>query len=97
MSLLRSPVFKTIGATLLGVAVFGYCVTVVLKVVRGEGLSAYVTAQGVVVPYVAAFVVIVLVAVVLVAVGLHRLWLLSEPSRMRRAASKSSETRSGRG
>jgi hypothetical protein len=94
MSLLRSPVFKTIGATLVGVALLGLCVAVVVKVFRGEGLSAYITAKGAVVPHVAALVLIALVAVTLVGVGMHRLWLLSEPARMRRVARKAA-TRSG--
>ncbi len=93
MSLLRSPVFKSIGAVCFGIAVLGFCAHVTLKVLRGEGLSTYVNAKGVVTPYVAGFVLIMVVGIVFLVVGINHLWLMSEPARMRRALERARQAR----
>jgi heme A synthase len=90
MALRDSKVFRAIAYTLTGLSLIAFALTVVMRVVHGEGAESYRDGRGLPVPNIAALVTIVTVVAVLFGALCHRLWCAMREHVRRRRDARSS-------
>ena len=90
MALRDSKVFRTIAYTLTGLSLIAFALTVVMRVVHGEGAEIYRGGRGLPVPNIAALVTIVAVVAVLFGALCYRLWCAMREHVRRRRHARSS-------
>jgi len=74
MSLGRSKIFRAFAYTIAGLSVLSFLARVAFMVTTGHASDTYKNVKGLEWTYSSALVVLVVTALLLIAVGIHRLW-----------------------